>query len=67
MKWQYTHAYVEALSRCHVPKHVQKQKGSLAKTMAVHVGHDFWYIEISICRYGVRPRLRGLCRLTALR
>ena len=27
-----------------IPKRVQKQKGSLAKTMAVHVRHDFWYI-----------------------
>ena len=28
-----------------IPKHVQKQKGSLAKTMALHVRHDFWYIS----------------------
>ena len=28
-----------------LPKYVQKQKGSLAKTMALHVCHDFWYIS----------------------
>ena len=28
-----------------LPKHVEKQKGSLAKTMALHVHHDFWYIS----------------------
>ena len=28
-----------------IPKHVQKQKGLLAKTMALDVRHDFWYIS----------------------
>ena len=39
-------AYVEALSRYHaLPKHVQKQEGSLAKTMALRVRHNFCYIS----------------------
>ena len=44
MKWQYAQAYVEALAIT-LPKQFKKQKGSLAKTMALHVRHDFWYIS----------------------
>ena len=28
-----------------LPKNVQKRKGSLAKTMALHVRYGFWYIS----------------------
>ena len=45
MKWQYAQAYVEVLSRCHTTKTRPKRKGSLAKTMALHVRHDFWHIS----------------------
>ena len=48
-----------------LPKHVQKQKGSLEKMMALHVRHDFWYISFISKVKVVRIMLSGLCESQA--
>ena len=36
-----------------LPKHVQKRKGSLAKTMALHARHGFWYISPTSAKHDI--------------
>ena len=38
-------AYVKLSPAIKLPKHVQNEKGPLAKTTALQVRHDFWYIS----------------------